>query len=410
MQYEKVVKYSLILIATVAFFWAVYHARAFLVPLSFAAILAMLLVPISNRLERWGFHRIWSSLMSTLIVVVAAAAVVFLLSARANRFASDLPRLQQQITRQYQKLWQTTRDRWGIVLPAQIDSLVGGSSVSHPRSSPTGKSSAHHSSTSAREATHSQLASSEATPAGSASGGSAVPSGSSLSSIVSTVLSALSGTMAILGDVLLTLVYVFALLCYRDKFQEFLWRLTPDKEHPCIRRIVDNSSRVARKYLWGRLWLIIILAILYGIGFTVSGLQHALFLAVFAALFSIIPYIGNIIGVALPMLVALVSQSSLTLVLWVLGVWSVVQFFESYILEPLIVGSEVNLNPFFTIVALVAGSLLWGVPGLILAIPIMGIIRVLFDNIGPFQPYGYLIGQQKTASRWNKVFEKIKSR
>jgi predicted PurR-regulated permease PerM len=75
----------------------------------------------------------------------------------------------------------------------------------------------------------------------------------------------------------------------------------------------------------------------------------------------------------------------------------VAQFVQSYILEPLIVGAEVHVNPFFTIVAVVAGSLLWGIPGLILAIPIVGIMRVIFDNFDSLQPYGYLVGQKETS-------------
>jgi predicted PurR-regulated permease PerM len=197
-------------------------------------------------------------------------------------------------------------------------------------------------------------------------------------------------------------------LFYRDKFLEFFRRLTPDAEHPRVARILDHTGSVARQYLWGRLLLITILAVFYGLGFLVIGLQNALFLAVFASLFSIIPYLGPLIGIALPMLVALVSQSSLMLLLWVLVIFSVAQFIESYILEPLVVGAEVNVNPFFTIVAVVAGSLLWGIPGLILAIPIVGIVRVIFDNFDSLEPYGYLIGQQQTSHGWKKVL-KIKN-
>ena len=57
---------------------------------------------------------------------------------------------------------------------------------------------------------------------------------------------------------------------------------------------------------------------------------------------------------------------------------------------------------------MVAGSLLWGIPGLILAIPIVGILRVICDNFEALQPYGYLLGQQEPSHGWNKVLEKIK--
>jgi predicted PurR-regulated permease PerM len=411
MEHDNPIKYSLVLIAIIVFFWAIFHARAFLVPLSFAVLLAMLMVPVSNVLERWGFRRTWSSLTSTLIIVMIAAVVVFLLSSPASRFTSELPRLLDQVTHQYQKIRQTVQNQWGIGLPTQSNLLTGGASRSPSDASPTKERSVRSRGSAAGASSQSPPATSEASPASSASSESgATASGSWFSSIIRTLTNIFTGAIAILGDMLLTMVYVFALLFYRDKFQEFLWRLTPEVEHPRVARIIDNASRVARQYLWGRLLLIIILAIFYGTGFLIIGLQHALFLAVFASLFSIIPYIGPILGIALPILVSLMSQNSPTLVLWVLAVFAVAQFIESYLLEPLVVGAEVHVNPFFTIVAVVAGSLLWGVPGLILAIPIVGIIRVIFDNFDSLQPYGYLIGQQETSYGWNKAIEKIKNR
>ena len=107
MERDNTIKYSLILIAIIAFFWAIYQARAFLVPLSFAALLAMLMAPISNALERWGFGRMWSSLTSTLIIITIAAGVVLLLSSRASGFAAELPRLMERVTQHYQKVRQT---------------------------------------------------------------------------------------------------------------------------------------------------------------------------------------------------------------------------------------------------------------------------------------------------------------
>lgn len=407
---ENTIKYSLIFIATIVFFWATYHAQDFLVPLSFAVLLAMLMVPISNTLERWGFRRTWSSLTSTLIIITIAAGIVLLLSSRAGRFAAALPPLLERFAHQYEKMQQTVQHQWGVRLPTQSDLLAGGSSESSSDAAPTEDGSERSGSSAAGAASQRQRTTSEAPPTGSASRPDSTQVSSSwFSSIVGTFTNIFAGTLAILGDMLLTLVYVFALLFYRDKFQEFLWRLTPEAEHPRIARIIDHTSRVVRQYLWGRLLLMIILAIFYGIGFLVIGLQHALFLAIFASLFSIIPYIGPIVGIALPILVALGSQSSLVLVLWVLAVFAAAQFIESYLLEPLIVGAEVNVNPLVTIVAVVAGSLLWGIPGLILAIPIVGIMRVIFDNFDSLQPYGYLIGQQETSPGWKKVIEKSKS-
>jgi predicted PurR-regulated permease PerM len=79
----------------------------------------------------------------------------------------------------------------------------------------------------------------------------------------------------------------------------------------------------------------------------------------------------------------------------VLITYATVQFFQTYILEPLVVGAEVNINPLFTIIVLVAGELVWGIPGMVLAIPLLGIVKIICDHIEPLKPYGFLIGQEK---------------
>jgi predicted PurR-regulated permease PerM len=91
----------------------------------------------------------------------------------------------------------------------------------------------------------------------------------------------------------------------------------------------------------------------------------------------------------------LAQGGSMNTVIGILIVYAVVQFIQSYILEPLVVGSEVSINPVFTIVGIIAGEFIWGIPGMVLAIPIMGIVKIVFDNVEPLKPYGYLMGQDK---------------
>ncbi|MEJ7671601.1 MAG: AI-2E family transporter [Chitinophagaceae bacterium] len=79
----------------------------------------------------------------------------------------------------------------------------------------------------------------------------------------------------------------------------------------------------------------------------------------------------------------------------VLITYAVVQFIQTYILEPLVVGAEVNINPLFTIIAIVLGELIWGIPGMVLAIPLTGIFKIICDNVEPLKPYGFLIGKEK---------------
>ena len=144
---------------------------------------------------------------------------------------------------------------------------------------------------------------------------------------------------------------------------------------------------------------------MYGIGFSLVGVKYALFFAVLCGLLEIVPFVGNLIGNLLTILMALSQGGDTNMVIGILVIYFVVQFIQSYILEPLIVGSEVNINPLFTIVGLIGGELVWGIAGMILAIPLLGIAKIIFDHVEPLKPFGALIGEEKKSP--NKLKKKF---
>lgn len=154
-----------------------------------------------------------------------------------------------------------------------------------------------------------------------------------------------------------------------------------------------EASQISQDYLAGKFILIVILSVLYGLGFFIIGIKYA----VLAAVFSIIPYIGNIIGGVLALILAVVTKGSTGAILGVVVVMSIAQFLESYILEPLVVGKKVELNLFFTILIVVLGGAVWGIPGMIVAIPYLGIVKVILDRVKPLTPYAYLIGEDESS-------------
>ncbi len=173
------------------------------------------------------------------------------------------------------------------------------------------------------------------------------------------------------------------------------------------RRIINESSQVAQQYLTGRGILILILAILYSIGLTIVGLDNAIILSLIAALLSIIPYVGNILGFGVLMLMALAQGQGSGMYLSIVIVFALVQFIESYLLEPYVVGAEVDIHPFFTVVIIIVGELIWGVAGMILAIPMLAVVKIIFSNIDSLEPYAYLIGDTRDKSE-SKTSETIK--
>jgi predicted PurR-regulated permease PerM len=146
---------------------------------------------------------------------------------------------------------------------------------------------------------------------------------------------------------------------------------------------------------------------MYTIGFTIAGVQNAFFFAIICGLLELVPFVGNLAGTVLTLGMSLVQGAGANVMIGIVITYVVVQFIQSYILEPLVVGAEVQINPLFTIVGLVAGETLWGIPGMILAIPMLGIAKIICEHVPPLKPYAYLIGNDKKEDKGLK--KKIKT-
>ena len=154
----------------------------------------------------------------------------------------------------------------------------------------------------------------------------------------------------------------------------------------------------------GVLWL------MYGIGFSIVGVENALFFAVLCGLLEIVPFIGNLMGTGLTVLAVMAQGGNSKVLVGVLITYFLVQFIQTYILEPIIVGEQVNINPLFTIMAIVLGELVWGVAGMILAVPLLllGMAKIICDSYPHLQPYGFLIGPENPRKPKTTIVDYIK--
>lgn len=183
--------------------------------------------------------------------------------------------------------------------------------------------------------------------------------------------------------------------------------IVPTAEAKEANQIIDDAGKMAQKYISGMSIMILSLWVLYGIGFSLAGVENALFFAVLCGILEIIPFVGNLTGTALTIMMVISQGGDDKMILSVLSIYLIVQFLQTYILEPLVVGSEVNISPLFTILVLVLFELVWGIPGMILAIPMIGIVKIICDHVRPLKPYGFLIGKEKNSDP--KLFLAVKS-
>ncbi|CAN5230996.1 AI-2E family transporter [soil metagenome] len=192
-------------------------------------------------------------------------------------------------------------------------------------------------------------------------------------------------------------VYTFLLLFYRNKFRVFLELVTPKNSKEITNNIVDQIAKIVPKYLKGLIVVVIVLMFINSGAFWLIGLDYPILLGVIAALFNLIPYLGTVIGYAVVLLIVLATQEP-TLAFGVILLFFPVQFFENNILTPNITGSYVQINPLIIILSLLAGALMWGLPGMLLVIPYLAMIKIICDNIDNLKPVAYLLSTRGTEA------------
>lgn len=322
-----------------------YYAKPFLAPLVFAGLLAMLLLPLAGWLEKHKVPRGIAVFACTALLFALVSGIIAVLSWQVAGIAQDASIANEETSNTVTAIQKYIDDVLGIPV-AQQRQLIKEQSAA-------------------------------------------------LSAKVGSQLANVAGsTASFIGTALLTLIYVFMFIYYRSHLRSFVLKLTPPNHTATAQTIVSSVTNVAQQYISGLGMMVGLLWIMYGIGFSLIGVKHALFFAVLCGLLEIMPYIGNLIGTLLTAGMAY-THGGAGMAAWVLTVYGIVQFTQTYFLEPLVVGARVSINPLCTIIVIVLGEMLWGVPGMMLAIPALGVVKILCDNIEPLKPYGFLIGEVK---------------
>ncbi|HEY9559273.1 MAG TPA: AI-2E family transporter [Anseongella sp.] len=359
MKLHPLVKINLILLLFFLLFAGLYFARSFLVPLTFGAIFAMVMIPLSRRLENMGLHRVLATLACLVLLVAIFSGLIALLSSQVASFSKDMALIENRVNEQLEAGQRFIEQKVGISYESQEEMI--------------------------KEQTN---------------GKSPIPS------IAARLIGSFTKLMV---NGLLVLIYLFLFIYYRTRFKKFVLKLVRGDDRERVHDVINRSSRVAQQYLLGRGVLMIILTVFYAVGLTIVGVRHALFFSVLAALLSIIPWIGNLFGMILPMLMVFIQGGDIRIILGVMIVFGITQLIDTYIFEPLVLGHQVNVHPIFIIVVAVLGEIVWGIPGLILSIPILGMVKIVFDNVDSLEPYAYLIGASRKSREESAVVRKLKN-
>lgn len=189
-----------------------------------------------------------------------------------------------------------------------------------------------------------------------------------------------SGGMALinlLSLLFLTPVVSFFLLRDWDKLVQRIDGWLPRAQAPTIRQLARETDEILAAYVRGVLTVCVILASFYSISLTLVGLQSGLVIGLISGFLSFIPFIGALTGFVLSVGLALLQFDSLLPVFLVAGIYGVGQVVEGNFLTPMLVGDRVGLHPVLAIFAFLAGGVLFGFTGVMLALPVAAVLGVL---------------------------------
>lgn len=346
---QKILFYStLIILSTYFLFLGLPKSKGFLAPLLTAVVLSLVVLPISRWLEKNGIKRSWASLLNTIFLFIISIGFMVLVSFQIKSFVDNWSKVKQTMQPKIEQFK-------GFVFE------------------------------------HTSL---EASDLEQTKSGSGLPSISSVGNQGQRALSFFNNIIIFFGTYLLTFIYIFFVLNYRHRFKEFLMRLFPDDKRQNVKDIIQKSATVTQQYLVGKLILMGILAVLYSIGLGISGVNNFIMISLIAALLTLIPYIGNIIGFGLAMAFGYLLSGDTSILIGIILTFSIAQFVESYVLQPYVVGDKVDLHPFLVILTVVLGNALWGIIGMILSIPVLAIITIIFLHVPPLHPFGFLLNKK----------------
>jgi predicted PurR-regulated permease PerM len=340
-----IVKLTIVLLFVTLFLFGFIQARNFLYPILMAILIAYLLYPFASFLEKHKFPRILANLLSIIFGMIIIGGGIYFVYTQISIFVQDLPALRKQAVENISQLERFIEARTGISTIAQQQWI---------------------------EARIYEI----------------FESGSQM---FGTAFTATTGTITRIGFMP---VYVFFMLYYRDKFKKFILLVVPDEKHEKTENILDDVSYVTEKYMSGVFAVVLILCVLNSIGLLIVGINYAILFGIISALFNFIPYFGTLIGGLVPLAYTLLLSPYPEKVIGVIIYFAIIQFTENNILTPNITGGNVQLNPFITILSIILGGMLWGLPGMFLIVPFLAMFKIFCGYFEPLQPFAFLLGTE----------------
>jgi predicted PurR-regulated permease PerM len=338
-EYPFYLKSTVILFGLILLTYVLINLRDILTPLTFAMVIAILLNPLVNRFQKKQVSKMLSIIITMLIAVFVILCLLYFLSTQLAQFGESMPLLTKKFNELLVLFQNWLQNKFGVGIQKQVQLL--------------------------NEA---------------ASGSKAL-----LGQTVGTAF-------GILGVIFLIPVYVFLFLWNKTRILNFLYEVYAEENSAKVADILNETKTAIQGYMVGLLIEAGIVAVLNVGALLILDVRYAILFGVIGAILNMIPYIGGVIAILLPVLMATITKDGYTTQLGIVGAYMLIQFVDNNFLVPYIVSSKVQINALVSILVVLLGGALWGVSGMFLSIPIIAIIKIIFDRIDDLKPWGRLLG------------------
>ncbi len=324
-----------------------YFGKVVFTPLLFGLLIAMIMYPTCKKMEKKGLSRSFSIGISLLFITLLIVAIIWLLEIQLKIFLDKLPLLSERLN--------GTSDRAMIWFEESFGVSASDQTVFFQKFTESPEN--------------------------------------SVTKIITSIFSATISTLVLL---LLTPIFSALFLYHRGTFVRFLESIFDVKHHKNLHLIVNESILSYFKFAKGTFYVYCIVGILNSIGLLLLGIENAIVYGLIAALMTIIPYIGIFISAAIPVSIAYLTKDSMWYPIGVIVIFTVVQYLEANVIYPKVVGAQLNLSTWATLVGIVVGTIIWGIAGMILITPLLAILKIISDYIPEWKPINLLLNRAES--------------
>lgn len=344
---------SIILLGIIALVYMLWVLADIMIPLAFAIFLAILLNPLCNWMQRHKVPRGLSIALSLLLALLVVAAIIYFLSSQMMQFSDSLPVLKQRLAEIFESTKHYISTTFGITESKQDNAFQD-----------------------------------------------------ALNNSKGMVGKTLTGFFGIVSIVVLLPIYIFFLLLYKPLILNFLYEVFSEENSSKVRDILAETKSAIQSYLVGLLIETLIVAVLNSTALLILGVKYAILIGCIGALLNLIPYLGGLVAIALPVLMSIVTKDGYSTSIGIIVAYLIIQFIDNNVLVPRIVSSKVQINALMSIIIVLLGNQLWGLPGMFLSIPFIAVLKIIFDRVDGLKPWGKVLGDviptKHIGERWRK--------